>query len=49
MSVVINQTLNIDSRTDQSTIVQAMGLAVQQAEVRIMDTMRRGGMARAGV
>jgi hypothetical protein len=49
MSVVINQTLNIDSRTDQSTIVQAMGLAVQQAEARIMDTMRRGGMARAGV
>lgn len=42
-SVVIHQTVNIDSRTDQAVIMQAMVAAKNAAVAQIHDSMRRGG------
>ncbi len=42
-AVTINQTINIDSRSDQATIVAAMMHAKEAAKSEIMQSMRRGG------
>lgn len=42
-TVVINQTVNIDSRSDQATILQAMTQAKDLAKAEILRSRQRGG------
>jgi hypothetical protein len=42
-SIVIHQTINVDSRSDQASIMQAMVAAKNAAIGSIHDSMRRGG------
>ncbi len=42
-TVVVNQTINVDSRSDRSVIIAAMVQAKEAAKAEILDSMRRGG------
>jgi hypothetical protein len=47
--VVINQVVNVDSRSDIASVRQAMAIAKRQAQTEILESIRRRGVfARAG-